>query len=68
MNENTQIKKIDFIKEELNKEIAKIRKKYKPNLSSIIKAYGGTHKNYKNVCYRFEFNNQEYILKIRYSS
>ncbi len=56
--------KIDFIKEKLNNEIAKIRKKYKSNLNSIIKAYGGTQDGYKDICYRFELKKNKFDLEL----
>ena len=48
----------------LNQKIAQIRKMYKPELKSIRKAFGGTRKGRKHICYRFEYKDEVYDLEI----
>ncbi len=62
--EITNSPKIDFTTENLNQKIAQIRKKYKPELKSIRKAFGGTRKGKKHICYRFEYKDEVYDLEI----
>ena len=59
------MKKIDFVAENLNSEIAKIRKEFKPNLSNIRKAYNGTQKGRKYNMYYLDFNNKKYDLELK---
>jgi len=55
---------INFTTENLNQEIAQIRKKFKPNLKSIRKAYGGARQGKKHVCYRFEYKEKIFDLEL----
>ena len=58
-------KPIDFVAENLNSEIAKIRKEFKPHLSSIKKAYNGTQKGRKYNMYHLVFNDKKYDLELK---
>ncbi|TFG03071.1 MAG: hypothetical protein EU540_00310 [Promethearchaeota archaeon] len=57
-------KTIDFTAENLNQEIAKIRKQFKPELKTIKKAFGGTTKGRKRSNYFLEFEKEMFRLEI----
>ncbi|TFG22759.1 MAG: hypothetical protein EU529_09430 [Promethearchaeota archaeon] len=55
---------IYFTAENLNQEIAKIRKQFKPELKTIKKAFGGTTKGRKRSNYFLEFEKGIFRLEI----
>ncbi|TFG21602.1 MAG: hypothetical protein EU529_13145 [Promethearchaeota archaeon] len=57
-------KTIDFTAEDLNQEIAKIRKQFKPELKTIKKAFGGTTKGRKRSSYYLDFEKGIFRLEI----
>jgi len=53
----TEVKKLDFVAEELNKQINAIRKKYKKLVPSMVKMYDGSQSGRKYRTYKIDFSN-----------
>ena len=60
---NTPIE-IDFAKENLNKEIAEIRKKYKVHKMTITKVYGGVRSKRRHATYYIDLKDKTYQMEI----